>query len=247
MVGASLTTLVAAGVIVFAGHVVKGVTGFGSALFAVPLLLLFLDVKVVTPAFLLFDFVSGALMVASTWRSIERRLLLLLLSGMVVGTAIGTWVLLSFSHQVLKRVLGGLVISWAVAMLFDRAPQAVSRGRPIAGALAPVSGLLGGALGAVFSVNGPPIIIYLSHVVEEKQAFRATLYGVFFADACYKMMLFAAGGLLDRGVFGLALLMAPFLIAGVLAGSRLQKLMDQDLFAKAVAAVLAVTGVLLLI
>lgn len=247
MTGLSTTTLIAAAAIIFTGHVVKGVSGFGSALFAVPLLLLILDVKVVTPAFLLFDFVSGALMVASTWRSIERRLLLLLLSGMVVGTAIGTWVLLSFSHEVLKRILGVLVTGWAVMMLLDREPDMVTRGRPMGSALAPVSGFLGGALGATFSVNGPPIIIYLSQVLEEKQAFRATLYGVFFADACYKMVLFGAGGLLDRQVFGLALLMAPFLVAGILVGSHLQRFMHQGVFRKVVAAVLTVTGILLLV
>ena len=113
--------------------------------------------------------------------------------------------------------------------------------------LAPLSGFLGGALGAMFSVNGPPIIIYLSHVLEEKQAFRATLYGIFFADACYKLVLFTANGLLNGRVLGFALLMAPFLVAGTLAGAWLQKYMDQALFRKVVAAILVVTGVTLLI
>ena len=33
--------------------------------------------------------------------------ILLLLCGLLVGTAIGTWVLLSFGHELLKRVLDG--------------------------------------------------------------------------------------------------------------------------------------------
>jgi uncharacterized membrane protein YfcA len=98
MAGYDITAGLMAGVIIFAGHLVKGVSGFGSALLAVPLLLLILDVRFVTPVFLLFDFTSGALLVGSNWRSIDRRLLLLLLSGMLVGTGIGTWLLLSFSH-----------------------------------------------------------------------------------------------------------------------------------------------------
>ena len=113
--------------------------------------------------------------------------------------------------------------------------------------LASLSGFLGGALGAMFSVNGPPIIIYLSHVLEDKQAFRATLYGIFFADACYKLVLFSANGLLTGRVLGFALLMAPFLVAGTCAGAWLQKYMDQALFRKVVAAILVVTGVTLLI
>ena len=242
-----ITLILLAGTIVFAGHLVKGVSGFGSALFAVPLLLLILDVQFVTPVFLLFDVTSGLILVGSNWRSIDRRLLLLLLSGMLVGTGLGTWVLLSFSHEILKRVLGVLVGGWALTMLLRREPESPSLGRSLGSYLAPVSGFLGGTLGAMFSVNGPPIIIYLSHVLEDKQTFRATLYAVFFADACYKMVLFTANGLLNGEVFRFALTIAPFLIVGVLVGSRLQRSIDEELFRRIVAAILAVTGIILLI
>ena len=247
MVDPELTIVLLAGLIIFAGHLVKGVTGFGSALFAVPLLLLILDVRVVTPVFLLFDFTSGAVLAGSNWRSMNRRLLLLVVSGMLVGTGLGTWVLLSFSHEILKRLLGVLVTGWALAMLLGREPDALSPGRPLSASLAPASGFLGGALGAMFSVNGPPIIIYLTQVLKEKQAFRATLYGVFFADACYRMVLFAANRLLNRDVLRFALLMAPFLLAGVAAGSWLQRFLDQKLFRRIVAGILVVTGIILLI
>jgi hypothetical protein len=247
MAGLGLPTLVLAGVIVFAGHLVKGVSGFGSALFAVPLLLLILDVKVVTPAFLLFDLTSGLLLVTSNWRFIDRRLSALLFSGMVVGSGIGTWVLVSLDHEILKRILGVLVTGWAGMMLLGKEPEAFAQRGPLGDAMAPLSGLLGGTLGAMFSVNGPPIIIYLSQALDKKQVFRATLCGVFFADACYKLVLFGLGGLLDPKVFKLAAILAPFLVAGVMTGSWIQRFLDQTVFRRFVAGVLTVTGILLLI
>lgn len=248
MAPTAISVILLAGLIIFSGHLVKGVSGFGSALFSVPLLMFILDVKFVTPVFLVFDLTSGAILVASNWRSIHRRLLFLLLCGLLVGTAIGTWVLLSFSHEVLKRVLGVLVVAWALTMLIRRqrpaAPAIHARRMPY---LAPFSGFLGGALGAMFSVNGPPIIIYLAHVLEDKQAFRATLYGIFFADACYKLVLFTVNRLVTGEVLRFALLMAPFLVVGTLTGSWLQKYIDQALFTKIVAFILLVTGIILLI
>jgi len=239
-----------AGLIIFSGHFVKGVSGFGSALFSVPLLMLFLDIQFITPVFLLFDFTSGVILVASNYRSIHRRLLLLLLGGMLVGTAIGTWVLLSFDHDLLKRILGLLVIGWALLMLFRKErpanPTSITHSRTMP-YLAPLSGFLGGALGAAFSVNGPPIIVYLSHVLREKQVFRATLYGIFFADACYKMVLFSANGLLTGEVLRFALLMIPFLVTGAFVGSWLQTRLDEALFKKIIAVILLVTGVMLVI
>jgi hypothetical protein len=144
-------------------------------------------------------------------------------------------------------VLGALVGGWALTMLLQKEPNALSLGRALGSYLAPASGFLGGALGAMFSVNGPPIIIYLSHALEEKQAFRATLYAIFFADACYRMVLFTANRLLNEKVFRFALTMAPFLVAGVLVGARLQQSLDEGLFRRIVAGILVVTGVMLLI
>ncbi|HDQ71277.1 MAG TPA: sulfite exporter TauE/SafE family protein [Chloroflexi bacterium] len=240
-----------AGLIIFSGHFVKGVSGFGSALFAVPLLMLILDAKFVIPVFLIFDFMSGAILVIANWRSIHRQLLLLLLCGLLVGTSIGTWMLLSFGHELLKRILGVLIIGWSVVNIVQVGEK--TRSNPAAGDnpnklyWAPFSGFLGGALGAMFSVNGPPIIIYLSGVIERKQIFRATLYGIFFADACYKMVLFTANHLLNTQVLRFALLMAPFLVAGTFAGSWLQEFINQEVFKKLVAFILLVTGVILLL
>jgi uncharacterized membrane protein YfcA len=144
--------------------------------------------------------------------------------------------------------MGVLVTGWASYTLLRRnRPTAPATHDRTASYLAPLSGFLGGALGAMFSVNGPPIIIYLAHVLEDKQAFRSTLYGIFFADACYKAVLFTANGLLTGRVLRFALLMAPFLLAGTFAGSWLQKSIDQATFRKIVALILTVTGVVLLI
>ena len=248
-------TIGLAGVIIFAGHFIKGISGFGSALFSVPLLMLILDVKFVTPVFLLFDLMSGALLVSTNWRAIHRRLFLWVSVGLLGGTALGTWMLLSFSHDLLKRILGVLVTGWALFLLLQNDDQEDGHNNPGEAVrtgnhvfrLAPMSGFLGGALGAMFSVNGPPIIIYLSYILKEKRAFRATLYGIFFADACYKAILFTSQGLLNLEVAHFALMMAPFLVLGALAGSWLQKHINQRLFRKIVAVILAITGITLLI
>ncbi len=259
-------TIGLAGAIIFAGHFIKGISGFGSALFSVPLLMLILDVKFITPVFLLFDLMSGALLVSTNWRMINRRLFLWVSVGLLGGTALGTWMLLSFSHDMLKRILGILVTGWAVFILMHSNDENDNKndnendderihsnpGKTVSAdsrafRLAPLSGFLGGALGAMFSVNGPPIIIYLTYILKEKQAFRATLYGIFFADACYKTVLFTSQGLLNMDVARFALMMAPFLVIGALAGSWLQEYINQNLFRKIVAVILAITGVTLLI
>jgi len=157
-------------------------------------------------------------------------------------------VLLSFDHRLLKKILGLLVIGWSLFNLMNaRRPSSVSRLTSPQLYLSSLVGFLGGGLGAMFSVNGPPIIIYMTSIIEEKQIFRSTLYGIFFADACYKVILFTANNLLNAQVLRFAILMMPFLVIGTFAGSLLQKYIPQALFKRVVALILLVTGVTLLL
>ena len=69
-----------AGFIVALGHFIKRLSGFASALFAIPFLALFLDIKFVVPVFLLFDFISGIILTIQNRKFIDKKEALLLLS-----------------------------------------------------------------------------------------------------------------------------------------------------------------------
>jgi len=231
-----------AGFIVLIGHFIKGLSGFASALFAIPLLALFLDIKFVVPVFLLFDLVSGVILTFQNRRSIDKKTALLLLSGLVIGTAIGTYFLISFGNEDLKRVFGVVVILFALRMLIWDNENIKKR---ISKIWAPVSGLAGGCTGAMFGLNGPPLVLYLTHQLKDKQIFRATLYGIFFVDACYRLILYSFNKLITIEVIKFALYLTPFLLVGVLLGSKLHAKINENLFKKIIALILMVTGVFL--
>ena len=233
-----------AGFIVLVGHFIKGLSGFASALFAIPLLAFFLDLKFIVPVFLLFDIVSGLILTIQTRRFIDRGSLLLILSGLAVGTAAGTYFLVTFGGESLKRVFGVVVILFALKILiWDREGAK----RQISKAWAPVSGIAGGCTGAMFGLNGPPMVLYLTHRPVEKQVFRATLYGLFFVDACYRLVLFSFNKLITLEVIKFALYVTPFLIAGLLLGSKLHARIREDLFKRIIATILIITGLFLIL
>jgi uncharacterized membrane protein YfcA len=233
-----------AGLIVLFGHLIKGMTGFASALFAIPLLALFLDIKFVVPVFLLFDLISGVILTAQNRKSIDKDSLWLILSGLAVGTAVGTYLLVSFGNQALKTVFGVVVILFALRILIRNNGGVKDRLRRIWG---PVAGLAGGCTGAMFGLNGPPLVLYLTHRLNDKQAFRATLYAIFFVDACYRLILYSLGGLISIRVLTFALYLTPFVLVGIALGSKLHFRIRQDIFQKVVALILVVAGALLVI
>jgi uncharacterized membrane protein YfcA len=239
----TLEIILLAGIIVALGHFIKGLTGFASALFAIPLLALFFDIKLVVPVFLLFDFVSGIILTIQTRKFIDRKEAMLLLLGLIIGTGIGTYFLVSFGNVVLKRVFGGLIILFALRMLIwnnESARKQVNR------IWAPISGFLGGCAGGMFGLNGSPIILYLTHQLKDKQVFRATLYAVFFIDSCYRLILYSFSRLITVEIIKFALYLTPFLLIGIFLGSKLHTKVEGNIFRKIVALVLLVAGILLI-
>ncbi|MGB3093296.1 MAG: sulfite exporter TauE/SafE family protein, partial [Candidatus Zixiibacteriota bacterium] len=107
---------------------------------------------------------------------------------------------------------------------------------------APLSGFVGGCTGGMFGLNGPPLVLYLTHRLKDKQIFRATLYGIFFVDACYRLTLYSASKLITIEVVKFALYLTPFLLIGLLLGSKLQAKINENVFKKAIALILMVTG-----
>jgi uncharacterized membrane protein YfcA len=233
-----------AGLIVLVGHFIKGFSGFASALFSIPLLALFLDLKFVVPVFLMFDIISGLILTIKTRRFIDKRSLLLILSGLAVGTAAGTYFLVTFGSGSLKRVFGVVVILFALKILiWDKEEVRKYVGR----IWAPVSGIAGGCTGAMFGLNGPPMVLYLTHRPIDKQVFRATLYGLFFVDACYRLILYSFTGLITIDVIRFALYLTPFLLIGLVLGSSLPAKTDEKTFKKVIASILVITGAFLVI
>jgi len=233
-----------AGFIVALGHFIKGLSGFASALFAIPLLALFLDIKFVVPVFLLFDFISGLILTIQTRKSINKNEVLLLLSGLIFGTGIGTFILVSFGNELLKRIFGVFVILFALKILIWDNENGK---RQISKIWAPVSGFVGGCVGGMFGLNGPPMVLYLAHQVKDKQIFRATLYGVFFVDACYRLILYSFSQLITLEVVKFALYLTPFLLVGLFLGTKLHAKINESIFKKIIGLILTVTGIFLVI
>lgn len=240
----TLEIVLLTGFIVALGHFIKGLSGFASALFAIPFLALFLDIKFVVPVFLLFDFISGIILTVQNRRYIDKKEVYLLLSGLVIGTGIGTYFLVSFGNEVLKKVFGILVILFALKILIEKSEETK---RQIGRIWAPVSGFVGGCVGGMFGLNGPPMVLYLAHQIRDKKIFRATLYGVFFVDACYRLVLYSFSKLITIEIIKFALYITPFLLIGLFMGSKLHAKINENIFKKIIALILIITGIFLVL
>lgn len=204
----------AVAIILFA-FFVRGITGFGSGLVAVPLLAHFLPLQFVVPFMLVLDVAAAVALLGG--RSLDhvnwgelRPLLPFGIAGMLAGVGL----LVNLPREPLLIGLGLFVLAFGVRTLLNiHGEQTISRLWAIP------AGLTGGTVGALFGTGGPPYIIYLTHRLREKAEFRSTFSALFMIEGGLRIAAFLVTGLLLQDNMLTALLLAlPVMGLGLYLG-----------------------------
>ncbi len=214
-----ILTIVLAGLILFVAYFIRGISGFGSGLVAIPMLAHFLPLQFVVPWILLLDFTASLVLgsrsqdrKAVCWREIGW-----LLPTTVLGIFIGAALLVNLPKPPLLIGLGVFVSASGLrGLLFPHSKSALSPWWSLP------AGMLGGLVGAMFGTGGPPYVIYLTHRIQNKHRLRATFSGLFMLDGGLRVIIFAASGLLNQDSLLLACVAGlPVLVLGLYVGHRI--------------------------
>jgi hypothetical protein len=201
---------------VFLAGFLRGFTGFGFALAAVPVITLFVEPAAVIPAIPIVAMVAGAEQLRRAWKSANWHAIRRLLIGAVLGAPFGV-LALTYLPANIMRALIGLVLLLAVLALWrgyrfkQRPPTSAQLG------IGFTSGLLNGAT----AMGGPPVILFFLASPEGVAVGRASLLVYFFFISAWSIVTQAVAGLLDLKVVVLALLMIPVMAVGNIIGDRM--------------------------
>jgi len=245
MISADLQVIVLSSLIVILSFTIRGLTGFGSGLLMVPLMALFLDIKFIVPIGMILAILSGffLLFTFQTKKWVRKDLLLMVISGAIVGTLLGVYFLTSYNSQILKKLLGIFISSYSLKMLFERENK-IKQIRNYVGVIA---GIFSGILGGMFGTGGPPIVIYLKKLNLGKQEFRSTLIFYFLITNSWQLANYFYAGLVNKDILKFTIYLIPAFILGSLLGTFLHIKLNQFIFNKIVAMVLLITGICLII
>ncbi|HNQ03421.1 MAG TPA: sulfite exporter TauE/SafE family protein [Thiobacillaceae bacterium] len=210
--------LVYALLVLLLAYFVRGISGFGSGLIAVPLLALKFPLPQVVPFMLLADFSASAIIGGLHFQHVVKAEIKRLLPVSLVGVILGTTLLVSLPATALLHALAALILAFALRFLLLR-PGPFS---PVSPLWAYPAALTGGAVGGMFGTGGPPYVIYLSHRIQDKTVLRATLSGLFFMEGLIRIATFLVAGLLLDGRIWLHVLGAlPIVLAALYSGSHI--------------------------
>jgi len=207
-----------------------------------PLTVFVLGVREASPLVAIVSLVVSLLILLQDRKSIACKPLWKLGLAAVVGIPVGVLLLQHAPEEVLRLVLGGFVIGFA---LFGLLRKNLERLRHRA--LVYMLGFLGGVLGGAFNIGGPPVIAFAAIQGWSPQVFRATLQGFFLISGAVVVAGHGVAGLWAENLPCLLLWCLPFSVLAVFIGRGINKRIPHDRFRTVVYIVLILLGVSLLV
>jgi uncharacterized protein len=228
--------------IIFISGLVKGTTGFGFALFSLPLLVHIIPIKNLIPLITLFNLSSSIQIIIQTRQlKLNRRILALSLTG-VAGVIIGSLVLKFISDIWLKLFVSVMLIVTSILFLtgYRFNIRKIKRGIVIAGF---ISGFLGGGT----SVSGPPLALFLTSLKLDTIHFRFTFAWFSIITASVAMMDYTKIGVVQPNILLIFAVSFPLLLASVMLGKWISHKISQEHFYKGAVLLTLIAGITLLV
>ncbi|MEO3429524.1 sulfite exporter TauE/SafE family protein [Pelagibius sp. CAU 1746] len=219
------------------GGVLKGATGAGAPLLAVPLLAVFYDVPMAVALFTIPNLLSN---VWQGWRFRRHQLNPALTWGFALagaaGAGVGSAILVSLPLDLLLLCMAGVVFLY-IAFRLMRPHWALDLG--IATRLAALAGFAGGVLQGAAGISAPVSLSFLNATRMDRTAFIATISVFFAATSIVQIPLLAAWDIITPFRAALSALALLPLLAGMPLGVYLARRMSREFFDRVILVLLA--------
>lgn len=232
-----MTVLLASFAIILLAAATYGLTGFGFALVAVPLLAIVTDPRTAGVAMLIAFVPVGPVLAVRDRDSIRWSAAALLCGAALLGMPLGLLVLVAASERLLTGIIGVCVLGSALLLW---------RGLKLRDAPVTVltAGMISGVLSTSTATSGPPMVVALRAMGYEPVSFRATLSVAFTAMSVTALAGRALTGQMGSTAVAIGLVGIPAMLAGWACGNALFRSLDPIRFRRLVLYALAITGAL---
>ncbi len=228
--------------ILITAYTFRGVSGFGSGLIAIPLLVLILPISIVVPMMVLLDFIASISHSIRHREVTQWKMIFPLLPFTLVGVLIALLIFKTVDTHLLVKTLGVVILLFAIYNFISPTPH-----RQGGKLWAIPAGVFGGLVGTLFGTGGPFYVIYLQLRHLDKAAFRATVASIFMIDGGIRVGGFVLSGFFTHETLLLTALGLPIMFLAMYVGGHIHTSISQTAFHRAIGVLLLVSGAALLI
>jgi uncharacterized protein len=248
MLGMAIGIFIVLAATTFGSALLYAISGFGFAVLATPLFLLFLDPARAIQLVIIISTVLSIVVLRGMLSTIAPWLLLRLAIGGLVGLPLGLVAFRYADPTLVRAVAGAMIFGFAILMAVSRRRS----GQPGQGrhwtafAMSPGLDLAAGAVAGIASAlvgqPGPPVLIYLLLAGAAARTVRATLLAFFALSYAVTLASHAATIGIPASTWLAAGILIPFAFLGGLAGRPIGDRLGAEAFALLAIVLLAVAG-----
>ena len=221
---------------------VQGFTSFGFSLVAIPLLMLFWNVKLIVVVTMTYSLVINSLVVRKFYKFAKFKKILPLIITAILFTFVGINFLQNINEFILKLIVGILLILVGIINNLGISFNVKNTTRffiPI--------GIVSGILNGISGISGPPVLMFLSNIKMTKEEFKATLSCYFFILNVVAIVIYFFKGFYDAETINYILKYVVFVVIGTSIGIFTSIKTSEKLFKKIINIAIPILGVNMLI
>ena len=226
------------GAVALGASLLQSVSGFGFGIVFMALTPLFIPYGTALGISTILSGSVNIVILRRCWRDIDFKQLWLPLLFCLCGSTIGTFLIASSPSPIYKRLLGVFLIILAIWLCFFSEKVRIRKTTRNAG----IAGIISGICGGLFSVNGPPMVLYFISVIEDKKTYLATLQAYFLVNNLYLFVIRSVSGIMPEGALVSALWGLGGLMIGTFIGGKIFSKIDGKKLKQLVYVVMVLSG-----
>ena len=235
---AYIVALIAA--VILCASFIQSVTGFGFGIFAMiflPSMLMYTEANVLSSMLSLFTSLTVALVM---WRKINMKNLVFPLVGCLLSTYLAVEFIGSQDNKTLILMLGIVLLALSIYFFFFSGKIKI---KPTwyAGLIA---GVISGVMGGMFSIGGPPVVIYFLQSEEDTDSYLATISTYFVLSGVINVVTKAAKGFITTKVWIAFAIGFVAMVLGAIVGKLVRDKCNSAMIKKAVYGFMAISGIM---
>ena len=235
-----ILTFVLVAAITLAASYIQGATGFGFGIFAMillPSILAYTEANVLSS---ILSSLSSLFVAILMFRKIHWRNTIFPVVGCLISTYLAVSIIKTQSPKVLTLLLG--VALFALSMYFFFFSDKIKiKPTWYAGLIA---GILSGIMSGMFSMGGPPVVIYFMQSEDSTDGYMATISAYFVLSGVIAISMKAAAGFITVPVWIALAVGVPAMLLGSFVGKRMRDHINAKLIKRIVYGFMATSGVI---
>lgn len=222
---------------------VKGLCGFANTLVFTSILSFGNNNINISPVDLMLTYPPNLIMAWKERRNIDKSMFIPLSVMIVLGSIPGILFLKNVDAGLIKILFGVLIIFLGLEMLFREIKNKKVKQSKIA---LYTIGVLAGLICGLFGV-GALLSAYVGRATEDSSSFKANMCSVFCVENTLRLILYSVWGIITLESVKQALILAPFMLAGLFLGMKSSSVLDEKHVKRVVIAMLIISGIALII